>query len=135
MGLVTPRTTETNGETIARARLEAGLRSGPPTASSVKAASMKIDSDTTRRRPLGCATGEAASARRRGDEHPLEDVELLEALATPDRDAAEGVLGHHHRHRRLGLEPGAQAVQQGATAREHDPLVHDVRHALRLGAG
>ena len=66
------------------------------------------------------------SARGGGDEHPLEGVELLEALAAPDGHAIQRVTGHHDRHAGLVLQPGVEAVEEGAAAGQHDPLLHDV---------
>src|SRR5215469_8240972 len=62
----------------------------------------------------------------RGDEDLLQRLELLEALATADGHAVEGVAGNHDGHARFVLEPGVETVQQGAAPGEHDALFHDV---------
>src|SRR5579862_1190128 len=60
------------------------------------------------------------SPRRGRDEDLLERFELLEALATADRHAVEGITGHHDGHPRLLLQPGVETVEQGAATGEHD---------------
>src|SRR5271169_5329244 len=59
------------------------------------------------------------SARRGGDQHPLQRFELFQALAAADGDAIERVPGHHDRHAGLVLEPGLEPVQERPTAGEH----------------
>src|SRR6185437_13055476 len=63
------------------------------------------------------------SAGRGGDEHPLERLELLQALAAADGHAVQRVSGHHQGHAGLVLQPGVQAVEQCAAAGEDDALL------------
>ena len=59
-------------------------------------------------------------------EHVRKDAELFEALAAPESDRVQRVVGNHYRHARLSRQPGIQAMQQGAPSGEDDALFHDV---------
>src|SRR5580700_12230644 len=78
------------------------------------------------RRDLATQENSDTSARRGGDQHPLQRFELFQALAAADGDAVQRVAGHDDGHPRLVLEARFEPVQHGAAAREDDPLLHDV---------
>src|SRR4051812_1881622 len=61
----------------------------------------------------------------------VDRLELLEAPPGADRDAGQGTLREVHRHLRLMPEALVEAVQERASAGEHDAAVHDVCGELR----
>src|SRR5271163_2672157 len=64
------------------------------------------------RRDLGTQGRPAeGSAGRGGDQHPFERFEFLEALATADGHAVEGIAGDDDGHPGLVLQSGLQPVQ------------------------
>src|SRR3990172_3436516 len=89
-------------------------------------------SETTKSRVLRArfrsATG--ASPPGRAHQHPLEDLELLEALAGADRHRGEWALRDVDRHPGLVPQALVEAPKQSAPTREDDPLVHDVAGEL-----
>src|SRR5215470_9235782 len=77
--------------------------------------------------------------RLRGDRDLLQQIELVQHLARPERDARQRIFAR--RHRQVGLLPQQviEAPEQRAAARDHDAFVHDVgcelwRRALQAGA-
>src|SRR5258708_32417858 len=64
-------------------------------------------------------------------QHLLEGVEVLNAFARAEDDRLQRTVGQMDRHPGLVAQPLIQAAQQGTTAGEHDPAVHDV--AVQLG--
>src|SRR6266536_5841983 len=66
----------------------------------------------------------------RGDQHPLEDLELLQAFARADRHAGQRILGYVDRHARLVLQALVHPLEESAAAGEHDSLVHEVGSQL-----
>src|SRR5262249_23114186 len=57
----------------------------------------------------------------------LQKLQVIERLAAPQHDRADRIVAHHHRQARLLAQQDVEVLQQRAAAREHDPLVHDVR--------
>src|SRR5271157_422077 len=79
----------------------------------------------TQRKPVD------TSARGGGYQHPLQRFELFQALSAAHGHAIERVARHDDRHPGLVLEARLEAMKQGASARQHDALLHDVRSQLR----
>src|SRR5438552_5212346 len=69
-----------------------------------------------------------------GDQYPLEDLELLQALARADRDARERLVRDVDGHAGLVLQPLVQALQERPAAGQHHTFVHDVGGELRRAA-
>src|SRR5438874_13510847 len=90
--------------------------------------SNKVRSSRVRRlsRP---ATAESVPWLR--DQHLLQRLELLDALAGAHCDRVERVVGDENRHAGLMFQPLVQAAQQRTTPGEHDAAIHDVAGALR----
>src|SRR6266545_3695749 len=91
---------------------------------------------TTRRRVLRARVRRATANLPPGRAHqdPLEDLELLEALAGPDRDRGKRAVGDVDRHAGLVAEPLVEPAEQSASAGERDAPVHDVPGELRRGS-
>src|SRR5664280_3385218 len=66
-----------------------------------------------------------------GDEHLLQGLELLHALAGADGDRVQRVVGDVDRHAGFVAEPLIEPAEQGAPAGEHDAPVHHVASQLR----
>src|SRR6266511_5825321 len=62
----------------------------------------------------------------RGDQHPLEDLELLQAFARADRHAGQRILGYVDRHAGLVLQTLVHTFEESAAPGENDPLVQEV---------
>src|SRR5437879_4296965 len=82
----------------------------------------------TSRTTLGEAAGSVAA---RSDEHRLQRLEFLQTFAGTDGHARQRVLGQMHGHPGLMLEALVEPLQEGASAGQHDSLVHDVCSQLR----
>src|SRR6266545_2925875 len=70
----------------------------------------------------------------RGDQHSLEDFELLQALARADGHAGQRVLRHVDRHPCLVLQALVNPLEQSTAAGEHDSLVHEVGGQLGMAS-
>src|SRR5437868_832974 len=82
----------------------------------------------TSRTTLGEAAGSVAA---RSDEHRLQRLEFLQTFAGTDGHARQRVLGQMHGHPGLMLEALVEPLQEGASAGQHDSLVHDVCSQFR----
>src|SRR5215212_2070214 len=88
----------------------------------------------TRRRVLRVlvliAMGDVLSTRR-AHQHPLQDLELLQALAGAEDHRLERRLGDVDRHPGLVTEPLVEATKERSPTGQNDALVHDVGGELR----
>src|SRR5438093_8326491 len=67
-------------------------------------------------------------------QHPLQDLELLQAFAGPDRNGRQWAVGDVDGHAGLMAQALVEAAEQGAASRQHDSLVHDVAGQFRRRA-
>jgi hypothetical protein len=73
-------------------------------------------------------------ATRLGDQHLLQGVELLHALARTEHDAVKRPVGDDDRHAGLVPQSLVESAQQRTAAGQDDPAVHDVAGQLRRRA-
>src|SRR5215469_2400705 len=66
------------------------------------------------------------AAALRGDRDLLEELQLVEDLAGAEGDAGQRLVAHGDRQVRFLSQQQVEPAQQGAPARQHDALVHDV---------
>src|SRR6266568_5286153 len=86
---------------------------------------VRLVSRTSTPRPAADAAAEW-SAPGLGQQDLAEGVEILHALASPEHDRIQGIVGQVDRHAGLLAEPLVHPAQQGAAAGQDDPAVHDV---------
>src|SRR2546427_5769118 len=66
----------------------------------------------------------------RGDQHPLQDFELLQALPRTDGHARQRVLGNMNRHSGLMLQTLVHSLEERPTTGQDDPALHDIGRQL-----
>src|SRR5688572_16061228 len=64
------------------------------------------------------------TARPSADRDFLQQLDVVERLATPEHHGADRIVAHHDGQTRLFTEQHVYVLEQGATAGEHHALVH-----------